>query len=73
MTKATTKVMSVEYDGDTEKLMEELKEFFGVKTKAAVIQRSLAIARAARKYSDDDKTLSVIDPSTNMQVGVPLR
>jgi hypothetical protein len=54
--------MTVEYDAETAELLEELKEFFGVKTKAAVIKRSLAIARAAKKYSDRDKNVQFVNP-----------
>lgn len=37
-----------------EELLEELKAFYGVKTKYAVIRRSLAIARAAKAYIEKD-------------------
>lgn len=45
--------MTIEYDEETNELFQSLKEFFGVKTKAAVIRRSLALARAAKKLAVD--------------------
>ena len=55
--------MTIEYDAETEAQLEELKKFFGVKTKAAVIRRALAISRAAKKYSDDEKSVRIASPS----------
>ncbi|WP_428031403.1 hypothetical protein [Ancylobacter sp.] len=50
--------MTLEYDKDTEELLEDLKLFFGVKTKTAVIRRSLALAKLAkRKANPEDKTV----------------
>lgn len=46
-------LMTVEYDDETYALFKDLKLFFGVKTKVAVIRRSLAICRAAKKYAVD--------------------
>jgi hypothetical protein len=54
--------MTLEYDEETEALLEELKKFFGVKTKTAVIRRALAVARAAKKYADPEKSVRIVRP-----------
>jgi hypothetical protein len=55
--------MSLEYDDETDELLDELKQFFGVKTKSAVIRRSLALARVAtRKANKKEKTVALGDP-----------
>lgn len=40
------------FDDQTDKAIEELKEKFGVKTKAEVIRKSLKLASLAQKYKD---------------------
>ena len=60
--------MTLEYDEETEALFEELKKFFGVRTKTAVIRRALAVARAAKKYADPEKTVRFVKP-TNAKEG----
>lgn len=62
--KPQTKQMSLEYDSETDALLEELKSFFGVKTKSAVIKRALAIARQAKRYADSDKSVRISKPRT---------
>lgn len=59
------KKMTLEYDEDIERLIEELKLFYGVKTKSAVIKRSLAVARAAKRYSDNHKSVRIVRPGNN--------
>jgi len=59
--------MTLEYDDETDALLEELKKFFGVKTKTAVIRRSLTIARAAKKYADKNKTVRFQKPGENKE------
>ncbi len=54
--------MTLAYDEETEALLEELKKFFGVKTKTAVIRRALAVARAAKKYADPEKAVRIVRP-----------
>lgn len=54
--------MTIQYDEDTDELLEDLKKFFGVKTKVAVIRRALAIARAAKRYADSDRTVRISRP-----------
>ena len=60
--------MTLEYDEETEAVLEDLKKFFGVKTKSAVIRRALAIAKAAKKYADQDKTVRIVR-SNNVKEG----
>ena len=60
--------MTLKYDDKTDALFDELKTFFGVKTKAAVVKRSLAIARAAVKHADTDKTVRFERPD-NPKIG----
>ncbi len=65
--------MTLEYDADTEKVLNDLKDFFGVKTKAEVIRRSLAVTRSTRKYVDDnDRTLSITEPETGDKIKLAL-
>lgn len=54
--------MTLEYDDETEAVLEDLKKFFGVKTKSAVIRRALAVARAAKKYADPEKAVRIVRP-----------
>ena len=54
--------MTLEYDEETEAVLEDLKKFFGVKTKSAVIRRALAVARAAKKYADSDRSVRIVKP-----------
>ena len=54
--------MTLEYDDETDALLEDLKKFFGVKTKAAVLRRALVIAKAAKKYADEDKSVKFEKP-----------
>lgn len=54
--------MTLEYDEETEAVLEELKKFFGVKTKTAVIRRALAVARAAKKYADPERSVRIVRP-----------
>jgi len=60
--------MTLEYDEETEAVLEDLKKFFGVKTKSAVFRRALAIAKAAKKYADRDKTVRIVR-SNNVKQG----
>ena len=55
--------MTLEYDKETEALFEDLKKFFGVKTKTAVIRRALAVARTAKKYADKEKSVRFAKPN----------
>ena len=55
--------MTLEYDEETDALLEDLKKFFGVKTKTAVIKRALAVARAAKKYADAEKSVRFVKPN----------
>lgn len=55
--------MTLEYDEETEALIKELQKFFGVKTKSAVIRRALAVAKAAKKYSDADSHVKFANPT----------
>ncbi len=63
-----TRNMTLEYDRETERLLEDLKVFFGVKTKAEAIRRSLAVVRTASRYAGDDRTLTLSEPGTNDKV-----
>lgn len=45
--------MTIEYDEKTNELLKSFKKFFGVKSKVEVIRRSLALARAAKKFAVD--------------------
>jgi hypothetical protein len=56
--------MTIEFDQATDDQLEELKEFFGVKTKAAVIRRALAIANVAKSNADGDKSVTFVKPNT---------
>lgn len=55
--------LTVEYDENTEELLDELKDFFQVKTRSGVIRRALAVAKAAKKYSDKDGSVTFVNPS----------
>ena len=69
---ANTRSMTLEYDDKTEAVLEELKLFFGVTSKAEAIRRSLAVARSAAKYADEDRTLTLTEPSTSVTVKLAL-
>lgn len=62
--------MSLEYDKETEALLEDLKGFFGVKTKAAVVRRALALARVARSFSGEDHSLTMVEPGTGERTSI---
>ena len=51
--------MTFKYSEDTDKILEELREYFGVQSKADAIRRALAIARTVRKDADDDKVVRI--------------
>lgn len=51
-------------DAETAKVLNELKDSFGVKTNSAVIRRALALARVATKDSADD-TVVFLDKDNN--------
>ena len=56
--------MTIEYDETTGEMFHDFKKFFGVKTKAAVIRRVLALSRAAKKYADSDGAVRMENPTT---------
>ncbi len=56
--------MTIEYDENAALLFDDLKEFFGVRTKVAVIRRSLAITRVAVRFADKDKCVRFVNPTT---------
>jgi hypothetical protein len=45
--------MTFQVDGNSEKAIEELKEFFGTKSTAAAIRSALLLARTAASRSKD--------------------
>jgi hypothetical protein len=56
-----TNQTSFAMDESTQKALDELKSFFGVRTNSAVIKRALAIAQVARENSDKNKHLTIRD------------
>ncbi len=52
-------VTTFEVDERTLQTIQELKEAFGVKTNAAVIRKSLALARIAARRADADHTIDL--------------
>lgn len=65
--------MSIEYDENAEEVFDMLKELFGVRTKVAVIQRSLAVARSVVKYADENGIVHIDDPNSGDRVALVLR
>lgn len=51
---------SFDMDARTQKALNSLKDFFGVKSNAAVIKRALALAQVAAENSDENKNLTII-------------
>jgi hypothetical protein len=51
---------SYQADDQTDELLGELREGFGVATDSAVIRRALALARVIVRNADDDHTITVI-------------
>lgn len=50
-----------EMDSDAQRVLDQLKEFYGVKTNAAAIRRALALARLAAEASDEKKQFTFKD------------
>jgi hypothetical protein len=61
LTRAPAMQTSFEIDKNTERALQELKEFFGVKTNSAVIKRALALAQIAAESTDEKKQLTIVD------------
>jgi hypothetical protein len=59
-TMASTKQKSYQTDERTEKLLDELREGFGVTTDSAVIRRALALASVVVRNADEDHTITLI-------------
>ncbi len=64
--------MTLEYDEKTEAVLEELKDFFGVKSKAEVIRRALAVTRSTTRLADDHHVVTITEPKTNDRVKLGL-
>ena len=58
---------SFELDANTLRALEELKQFFGVKSNASVIRRALALAEVAAESADERKQLTIIDKQDNKE------
>ena len=54
-------------DAATAKVLEDLKKEFGVKTKAAVIRRALALARVSVQNAGPDHTITILDKDRKEQ------
>jgi len=55
MTRKTT----LDVNAETEKLLEELKKAFGVKTTAGVIKKSLELSRFMARNADEDNAVVI--------------
>ena len=61
--------MTFQVDGNSEKAIEELKEFFGTKSTAAAIRSALLLARTAASTSKDG-TVIVRDQNRDENVRI---
>ena len=52
-----------EVDAATLAAISELKSAFGVSTNAAVIRKALTLARVAARSSDEDNSITIVDPN----------
>lgn len=60
--------MTLSYDKETEEVMEDLKNYFGFKTKSAVIHKALSIAMTAKNKADaKDKVVIMSSSKTDKE------
>jgi hypothetical protein len=53
---------SIEMNENTVRALDELKTFFGVKSNAAAIRRSIALAQVAMENANEKRQLVIRDP-----------
>ncbi len=69
---SSNRSMSLEYDDTTAELLEELKEFFGVKSEGEVVQRALAVTRSIVRLADANHMVTITEPGTNDKIKLGL-
>jgi hypothetical protein len=62
--------LTFQLDENSERAIEDLKEFFGTKSSAAAVRSALALARAASSTSSDGRTVVLHDQKSNQNVTV---